>query len=719
VLPSNTKSPSWSHRQYGGFALGVAIGLGALHPTAASAMDPPNSVGWPVHGGTDLEQRFSPLGDVNDSNVNRLGLAWTYQLDTRRGQEATPIVVGDTLYFSTAWSKVIALNAITGQRRWAFDPKVPGGKAVHACCDVVNRGVAVAQNKVFVGTIDGRLIALDAMNGKPLWSVRTFDPALPYTITGAPRVVKGTIVIGNGGAELGVRGFVSAYAINDGHLVWRFYTVPGDPAHGPDGAVSDDALSRIARPTWYGQWWRYGGGGTVWDAIVYDPELNQIYLGVGNGGPWNRVVRSEGKGDNLFIGSVVALDADTGRYRWHYQETPGDSWDYTSTQPIILTSLTLKGVSRKVLLQAPKNGYFYVLDRQSGRLISAHAYVPMNWSSGIDPSTGRPIEDPNARYTQGPYTIYPSGLGGHSWHPMAFSPLTGLVYIPANLHSITYTAEGDFQYRPGRWNTGATFGAPPPHPTATNGRIPEGAPPTPQGELIAWDPVHQRSAWKIRYPHIWNGGVLATAGNLVFQGTIDGEFQAFRASDGTRLWMAPAGAGIVAGPITYRIGGVQYIAVLAGAGGAVPISLREGDEKRSMPSGRLLVYALNAHGSLPPDDSALLPPPTPSSEPFTDAQRAQGARTYYQFCVVCHGGYVLPDLRRSGAISQANAFKTIVLEGALESQGMASFRGYLSGQEAEAIRAYLNSEAAAMLARQETPSERNARRPEKPLSSHP
>lgn len=648
---------------------------------------------WPVHGGTDLEQRYSPLADINQGNVSRLGLAWAYAFDTNRGQEATPIVVDGVVYVSSAWSKVFALDAATGRELWRFDPEVPGGKAVHACCDVVNRGVAVTDGRVFIGTIDGRLIALDARTGAELWSARTTDIAEPYTITGAPRVMKGLVVIGNGGAELGVRGYVTAYDAATGRQVWRFYTVPGDPAKGPDGAASDAVLQRLAQPTWSGEWWRYGGGGTVWDAIVYDPELNQLYLGVGNGSVWNHQVRSAGKGDNLFVGSIVALDPDTGRYLWHYQETPGDSWDYTSTQPIMLADLNIDGRPRKVLMHAPKNGFFYVIDRRDGRLVSARNYVPVNWASHIDMATGRPVETPGARYVDRPFDVYPAGIGGHSWHPMAFSPETGLVYIPAILSHMVYDGDPGFRFRHGRWNTATSFLAPGngPRPEPAGAR-PADADPGTSGALIAWDPVRQREVWRHRYDQIWNGGALATGGGLVFQGTIDGRFQAFSAADGRLLWTSPAGTGVMAGPVSYRIGGVQYVAVVAGTGGAVPIA-SPGGPGRLLPNGRVLVYRLGGKAALPADDGGPLPPPNPPAGKFTAAEIEAGRRHYVANCSVCHGGYILPDLKRSAFLADRDAWRSIVIDGALESRGMASFRDYLSPADAEAIRAYVGTEA--------------------------
>ena len=416
---------------------------------AAAAAEPAN---WMTHGGTYAEQRYADLEQIDTGNVGKLGLAWSYDLDTNRGQEATPLIVDGTMYTTTAWSKVVALDAATGKEKWTYDPEVPMDRGHAACCDVVNRGVAAYKGMIFVGALDGRLIALDAETGKVKWSTVTFDQKQPYTITGAPRIVKGNVIIGNGGAELGVRGYVTAYNAMTGKKVWRFYTIPGDPAKGPDGEASDDVLKAKAGASWSGKFWQAGGGGTVWDAIVYDEELDRLYIGVGNGSPWNHQVRSEGKGDNLFLSSVVALDPDTGKYVWHYQGTPGETWDFTQTQPIMLATLNIEGRPRKVLMQAPKNGFFYVIDRETGKLISAKGFVPQTWTTGVDMATGRPIEVPEQRFRKSSALVQPSALGAHNWHPMAFSPKTGLVYLPAQEVPVAYQTDPKYKHKQGAWN---------------------------------------------------------------------------------------------------------------------------------------------------------------------------------------------------------------------------------------------------------------------------
>ncbi|HEX7854790.1 MAG TPA: PQQ-dependent dehydrogenase, methanol/ethanol family [Sphingobium sp.] len=656
----------------------------------ATAMPP---VEWPVHGGTDLEQRFSPLDQVNSKSVNRLGLAWSFEFDSNRGQEATPIVVGGVMYVSSAWSRVNALDAATGKSLWSYDAGIKGRVGFDACCDVVTRGVAVAEGKVFLGALDGRLIALDARTGKEVWSVQTTDPKKPYTITGAPRIAGDKVIIGNAGAEYGVRGYVTAYDIASGKQAWRFYTVPGDPAAGPDGAASDEILKKAALPSWFGHWYDYGGGGTVWDAIVYDPELHQLYIGVGNGSPWNRQVRSDGKGDNLFLSSIVALDPDTGAYKWHYQETPGESWDFTASQPIILASLSIDGRPRKVLMQAPKNGFFYVLDRTDGHLISANNFVPMNWATGVDMKTGRPVENPAARYTDKPFAMYPSALGGHSWHPMAFSPRTGLVYLPTYKFTMMYGNDAGFKYRPGLWNNAidsALLEAPDDPEVLRKGTAGF------EGRLVAWNPVAQKEEWSVPHKSLQNGGVLASAGDLVFQGTGDGQFEARAAADGKLLWKFATHNGIIAGPISYQLKGVQYVAVLAGYGGGFGLG-ESADKPTLRPNGRVLVFKLGGTARLPFTPQPI-PPLNPPQETFTRPQIDSGRLLYTQQCYRCHGtgaqsAGVLPDLRRSGALNDPATWNAVLIDGILEPRGMVSFKPWLTPAQVEDIRAYVAHKA--------------------------
>ena len=643
---------------------------------------------WMSYGRTYSEQRFSPLTQINDHNVGQLALAWSFDLDTRRGQEATPLVVDGVLYFTTAWSKVFAVNAATGQRLWSYDPQVPPEWAVNACCDVVNRGVALWQGKVFVGTLDGRLIALDAASGKPVWQTLTIDPKFQYTITGAPRVVKGKVLIGNGGAEFGVRGYLSAYDAATGKMLWRFYTVPGDPALPAENPVMEKAAK-----TWTGTRGKLPAGGTVWDSISYDPDLDLVYFGVGNGTPWTRRKRSSEGGDNLFICSIVAVKAETGKYVWHYQETPGDAWDFDSAASLILADLNINGSPRRVLLHAPKNGFFYVLDRATGELLSAKPYAAVSWASGIDLKTGRPIENPQAHYEEaksGP--MAPGPDGGHTWHSMSFSPLTGLAYIPVSDAGFLYKSNEHFQQRPVGYNVGIDFAAAgmPQQPEvkkAILGSI--------KGHLSAWDPVQQKEVWRVERITPTNGGILSTAGNLVFEGTAQGNLEAYRADTGQRLWSADAQSGVVAAPMTYTVNGEQYVAVLAGWGGVFPLAAGEValSSGRKQNVYRLLAFKLNGKSSLPPLPSFTPPTLNPPKPTASAAVVKKGEALYENTCLVCHGdvavsGGVLPDLRYSGTLD-SNMWFDIVLKGILKSRGMVSFEKDLSHDDAAAIRAYV------------------------------
>ena len=639
---------------------------------------------WPAHGRNYAEQRYSPLDRIHAGNVGQLGLAWHYKLDVDRGTEATPIVVDGTMFVTGAWSIVYALDAKTGALKWRYDPEVDRSIAGRGCCDVVNRGVAVWKGKVYLGAFDGRLIALDAASGERLWQVQTVDADRNYTITGAPRVVKGKVLIGNGGAELGVRGYISAYDAETGAMAWRFWTVPGNPEDG----FESPALERAAK-TWHGNWWEQGGGGTVWDSMAYDPELDLLYIGTGNGSPWNIKYRSDGRGDNLYLSSIVALRPDTGEYVWHYQTTPGDAWDYTATQHIILADLKLDGETRKVLMQAPKNGFFYVLDRTNGKLISADNFVPVNWADGIDPDTGRPNFTPTSDYGEQPQLITPGPLGAHNWQPMSFNPQTGLVYIPAQHTFLVYE---DLGQRPqmalNAWNVGlAPFKAPedPDELRALSQQF--------GGELIAWDPVAQEKRWSVPYEAPWNGGTLSTAGKLVFQGSADGRLLAYAADSGKLLWEARANTGVMAGPISYAIDGEQYIAVAAGWGGAFPLVVSgfEPDLKVAAEA-RVLVFKLGGKAQLPPPVHEALPVPEPPPVQVGDEQIEIGRQLYNGYCAMCHGvsavsGSVTPDLRYMDAETHAQ-FEAIVA-GARAQRGMPAFAHLLPPAYVGLIHEYL------------------------------
>lgn len=658
-----------------------------------------NGDDWGAIGYSYDEQRFSPLTDINDKNVGELGLAWTADLDDARGQEATPVVVDGVLYVTHAWSKVSAWDAATGKSLWKFDPKVPGERAVSACCDVVNRGVAVWGDKVFVGALDGRLIALDKKTGKELWSTQTFDADKPYTITGAPRVVKDMVLIGNGGAEFGVRGYVTAYDADTGKEKWRFYTAP-NPTKAKDGAASDDIFASKANATWSdkGEWQTSGGGGTVWDAIVYDKDLDQIYLGVGNGNPWNHGTRSNGEGDNWFLSSIVALDASTGAYKWHYQETPAETWDYTATQPIILAEQAVNGKPTKVLYHAPKNGFFFTIDRANGKLIDAKPFVDgINWATGYDLATGRPIENPEARFykTGKPFIAVPGALGAHNWHPMSYNPATGLVYIPAQQIPQGYLADMDELDK--RKVLGFNVGT-----SLNKTMLPDdkaafrAAVAATTGRLVAFDPRTGKVAWAVDHPAAWNGGTMTTAGNLVFQGTSLGRFRAYTADTGKQLLDLDMQSGIVSAPSTFRVGGVQYVAFMTSKGGAFPLVAGiAGGATRKVPNiPRLVVLKIGGTAKLPsPPATVTLAwnPPPMTAKP---ADVAAGKAHFGRYCQVCHGDSAIgngftPDLRVSGTLANAEAWKSVIIDGALKDRGMVSFAKVLTPADAEAIRAYV------------------------------
>jgi quinohemoprotein ethanol dehydrogenase len=644
---------------------------------------------WMSYGRTWSEQRFSPLKQINDHNVKRLGLAWYADLHTYRGVEATPLEIDGVLYDVSAWDVVTAYNAATGKVLWTYDPKIPLKWARLACCGPVSRGLAAWKGKIYLGALDGRLIALDARTGKPAWITQTFDEGQPLSITGAPRAADGLIFIGNGGGDFGARGYVSAYDAETGRQAWKFYIVPGNPAKGPDGAASDPVMPMAAK-TWTGEWWKFGGGGNDWDTIVYDPKLDLVYFGTGNGSPHPEIFRSPGGGDNLFLCSILALHAKTGRYAWHYQEIPGEQWDYDCTSPLMLADLKIDGRVRRVIMHAPKDGFFYVLDAATGQLISAKPYVPNTWASRIDLESGRPVVNPGALVAIKPHIQTPSAGGGHNWNPMSYSPLTGLVYIPAMVQwmVVSRLPAGKFKFVLGQSTLGAGFANYP----ALRKKLEHEAQTRDQGYLLAWDPVRQREAFRIPYPHPGNGGTLVTAGNLLVEGTIEKTLAVYRADSGKRLWEYPVQTVPVAGPITYTVGGRQYIAVNAGWNSAIVHGLSSGGKPFSVGPARLLVFALGARGvRLPPAPPAgtIAPPPT-THEP--EREVALGAALYSRHCAICHGqnaiGSGVKDLRH--LTPQAHAeFDEIVLGGKLKKAGMESFKDKLSTAQVEAIHAFV------------------------------
>lgn len=642
---------------------------------------------WMSHGRTYDEQRYSPLDRVNAGNVGQLGMAWTTKLDIDSGTEATPLVVDGVMYTTGAFSIVYAINAATGELLWKYDPKVPAENLGQGCCGPVNRGVAVWQGKVYVGSFDGRLIALDAGTGQPVWSVDTLiDRSKSYSITGAPRIVKGKVLIGNGGAEFGVRGYVTAYDADTGKQIWRFYTVPGDPKLPPENAAMAKAMK-----TWDGDGWvKWGGGGTVWDSMAYDPQLDLLYVGTGNGSPWNYQFRSNGKGDNLYVSSILALRPDTGEYVWHYQITPQDQWDFTATQHMILADIEMNGSVRKVIMQAPKNGFFYVLDRTNGKLLSAKNFVPVNWASGIDLQTGRPILTGAADYSKEPKVVQPSFLGGHNWHPMSYSPKTGYVYIPAQytLAELKAAKVPQFLANKSVVNFGLDVPDLPEDPKVLN-QIRDAW----SGELIAWDPVKQKAAWKQPYVSAGNGGTLATAGNLVFQGTADGRVVAYRADTGQPLWEHQANSGVMAGPVTYTVNGEQYVAFSVGWGGILPLLTGPLTNKGKVRAeSRVIAFKLGATGELPPPKAAPVLPTTRQVLTATPEQLVQARGMFNGLCAGCHGlnaisGGVVPDLRYLDDNKHA-AFPAFV-SGALINKGMPNFSDILQREDMELLRQYL------------------------------
>ncbi|WP_419815550.1 PQQ-dependent dehydrogenase, methanol/ethanol family [Glacieibacterium sp.] len=687
-----------------------ALLIGGIGSTALSAIVDQRrltkadaSSDWLSYGRTYSEQRFSPLKQVNEKSVAKLGLTWWSQFDTNRGQEATPLEADGVLYTTTAWSKVFAFDARTGKQLWKYDPKAPGPVGLSACCDVVNRGAALWNDKVYVGTIDGRLIALDAKTGLEKWSSQTTDPKLPYTITGAPRIVKGLVLIGNGGAEYGVRGYLSAYDAETGKLAWRFYVTP-NPDGKPDNAASDKALAEKANSTWAGDVWKTsGGGGTPWDAITYDPVADLVYIGTGNGAPWNHHIRSQGEGDNLFLSSIVAVKPETGEYVWHYQTTPGDTWDYTAVQQITVADIMIRGRKRHVVMQAPKNGFFYVLDARSGELLSAEKYfLATDWAYSVDMRTGRPVERIGTRWGAGSSSLQnPSPSGAHSWKAMAYSPLTGLVYIPILDAVFRYSAvnPADYRHIDGVWNTGGGVQGIAPGAQGVPGamelskelakRPPRAPVPSSKGMLTAFDPSTGKIRWNIDHSGSdWGlGGVMVTGGNLVFQG-VKHDLKAYNATTGKEVWSYDLGNSAIAPPMTYALGNIQYVAIMVGNGGGNG----EGNSSRTdrtLP-GRLMVFKLGGDAKPTPYSSFVKPLVDTSKAEPSSGDVTDGRIFYGRYCGSCHGQTpAYPDLRRSQVLLSKDRFKAIVHGGVLASSGMVSFSKYMDEQQVEAIRAFL------------------------------
>jgi quinohemoprotein ethanol dehydrogenase len=649
---------------------------------------------WLAYGRTYSEKRFSPLDSINENNVKQLGLAWYLDLPGQGTLEGTPLAVNGILYFSGSYGKTFAVDARTGHELWEFDPEIAKHNPQKLRLNMgAHRGVAYWEGKIYVGTNDGRLLALDAKTGKVLWSVQTvsLDRGNPKFNSGAPRVFNGKVVIGNGTAEAGTRGYATAYDAETGRQLWRFNTVPGDPAQG-----FNSRAEAMAAKTWTGDPQNWGGG-SVWDSIVYDPEFNRIYLATGNGNPMNRAARSPAGGDNLFLCSIIALDADTGRYLWHYQVVPGDAWDYDATAQMILADLTIKGKPRKVLMQASKDGFFYVLDRSTGKLISAEKYTKTTWAERIDMKTGRPVEISNAHYETSPVTVWPSDLGAHNWQPVSFDRMTGFVYIPVLKLGETFAPIKAEQETPDK-EAKPLYAVQAGMVTSYTSDAEDGT-----GALLAWDPATQTKRWEVPYDSFWNGGVVSTAGNLVFQGTGRGQLIAYRATTGEKLWSFDAGLGIIAAPITYSVDGVQYLSILIGYGGVAGVGTklfdygwRFGEQPR-----RLLTFSLGGHTPLPPGKpprftvSAVDDPTIAIDVPLA----TRGASVYdTNYCWLCHGnnlentGSIAPDLRESRLALSWNAFRSVLNSGALAGAGMPKFDD-LSEPDMRAIYMYVRQRA--------------------------
>jgi quinohemoprotein ethanol dehydrogenase len=656
--------------------------------------------GWAAYGGTHFERRFSPLTDIDVENVGGLRADWYLDLPRDVGLVSTPLVVDGVMYFTGTMNVVRAVDAVSGKLLWEFDPEV--GKALAGKRQfgfVHNRGISFYGDKIFAATFDGRLIAIDASSGEQVWSVRTFPEDAALYITGAPKAFKGKVLIGNGGTEGGPnRGFVTAYDAETGEEAWKFWIVPGNPADG----FENEAMA-MAAETWTGEWWKHGGGGNAWHGFTYDPEFNAVYIGTGNGSPWNRNIRSPGGGDNLFLCSVVALDAYTGEYRWHYQTVPGETWDYNSNMDIVLADLKIGDRDVKALMHAPKNGFFYVIDRNTGELVSAEPFADVNWATHVDPESGRPVEVEGARYEDGVFKIVPGPWGAHSWHAMSYNPQTGLVYIPALHMKLGFNDQGidreTFQSTPFRGGIGARL------------TWPEDQPRDYPASLLAWDPVTQSKAWEIPQDTFWNAGTLTTAGNLVFQGRADGQFIAYDARTGQQLWSFDAGLGISAPAITYKLNGTQYIALLVGFGGG--FSALGGADAASLgwsyraQTRRLITFSLKGEAAMPPQPPPRVPQPI-EADFEVDAELAEAGNQLFNrdsiegICWACHGmgaiaGGAAPDLRASSVVLDPKAFDRIVRGGALTQAGMPAFAD-LTDAELEGLRHYVRREAEAALA---------------------
>jgi quinohemoprotein ethanol dehydrogenase len=667
-----------------------SIGVASAAPTAANVNDAKiianAKVGkeWPSHGLDYAGTRFSRLKKIDTANVGKLGLAWAYELESTRGVEATPIVVGGVMYVTAPWAVVHAIDVRTGKRIWTYDPETPHTVGWKACCDVVNRGVAVSNGKVYVGSLDARLIAIDAATGKKVWEQDTkTDKARNITITSAPNVVRGKVIVGNGGGEYGVRGYVTAYDAETGAMKWRWFVTPGDPSK-----PFEDESQAMAALTWDPsvKYWENGGGGNVWNTMAIDPELSLVYFGTGQPGPWAKAKRSPTGGDSLFTSSIVALNLDTGKYVWHYQENPRDTSDYDSCMDLILTDIKIDNRIRKVILHAPKNGIFYVLDRTNGQFISAKNFVNQTWAFGFDPN-GRPIETREGTPTDKPFDAIPGPFGGHNWQAMSFSPSTGLAYIPT--HNVPFVLGTDDDWKGqdtsgpmslgsgAGWNLGMQANSRPPTGKAF-------------GRLVAWDPVKQKEAWGVDLGAPWNGGTLATAGNLVFQGTADAHFRAFDARSGKQLWESPVGSGVIASPVTYMVDGKQYVSIAVGWGGVYGLAARHSDFNTP---GTVYTFALGGKAKMPAFEPYKLGPLIAGVK-YDPKDVPEGTSLYVRNCVLCHG---VPGVDKGGNIPNLGYVNKDLIQNLdqvlfneeFAAQGMPDFKGKLNAGDVEKLKAFI------------------------------
>jgi len=673
-------------------ALAQEPGAEAASPDSTEAVRPPGWVdearlaaageaepgSWLAHGQTYDELRFSTLTQINRETVGKLGLAWVKNLEIAHRLQATPLVIDGVMYFTDSWSVAYAVDARTGEEIWRFDPETDRGSMRYSCCGgPANRGVAAYKGRIYFATFDARLVALDQATGEKLWDVDTthYPTNNPYTITGAPRAVHDKVFIGQSSSEFGLRGHLSAYDAETGELAWRFFTVPGDPSK-----PFEHPELEAAAETWSGEWWKLGGGGTVWHAIVYDAKLDQLLFGTGNGAPWPRKIRSPGGGDNLYLGGVMSVDPRTGRMNWFYQMTPGDNWDFNACQDIALLDMEVDGEVRPVLLQGPKNGFFYMLDRRDGQLLRVSEYVRQNWATHIDMETGRPVENPDMAYDEKPQWVLPSNAGGHSWQAMAVDPNRGIAYLPVQDMAAffglpkSFLDTGEYELNPNGISLGVEM------------RPPEGAPPRPEqhGYLKAIDPLTGEIVWSVERATPYNGGALATAGDLVFQGDAAGILAAYDADDGTTLWEYDTLGNTPASPISYAIDGEQYLAVLVTRAW-----------RRESSDGRLMVFKVGAEGETTRALGDLeIPPPPPLTAGAEDVR--QGEVLYNRVCVGCHGigavATINADLRMMSAETHEQ-FQDIVRGGTLSDRGMLSFAAAVTEEEAELIRQYVISRA--------------------------